>query len=153
MTSSSSRTLRRPRSAIGSRPSRFSCSLALSARHLVHALGTVYEAPTFSQWVPAFSRSVPLALSTRRPRSASGSRPSRFPDWRWPDCLKARHKRVLNEIKDSALLMLTKDVCSFDAPNKVDRVGVSAHNPGTLAGVTTHAFQNEFLGFKRQQST
>ena len=63
---------RRPRSASGSRPSRFSCSLALSARHLAHALGTVYEAPTFSQWVPAFSRAVPLALSTRRPRSASG---------------------------------------------------------------------------------
>ena len=30
-----------------------SCPLALSARRLVHALGTVYEAPTFSQWDPA----------------------------------------------------------------------------------------------------
>ena len=68
----------------------FACPLAFSARHLVHALGTVYEAPTFSQWDPAFSLShalwhslrrisyMPLALSTRRPRSASGTRPSRF---------------------------------------------------------------------------
>ena len=56
-----------------------SCSLALSARHLVRALGTVYEAPTFSQWTPAFSQShALLALTTGRPRSASGSRPSRF---------------------------------------------------------------------------
>ena len=82
-----------------------------------------------------------LALTTRRPRSASGSRPSRnhVPfgmvceashagqmhgemtlatmttwccqlfrqlDWRYPNCLKARHKRVLNEIKDCALLTL-----------------------------------------------
>ena len=85
-----------PRSASGTRPSRnqcplgtvyeaptFSqwvlpCPLALSAKHLVHAPGTVNEAPTFSQWVPAFSQShALLALTTRRPRSASGSRPSR----------------------------------------------------------------------------
>ena len=38
--------------------------------------------------------------------------------------------------------------CSFDAPNKVDRVGVSAHNPGTLAGVTTHILQNKFAGIQ-----
>ena len=31
-------------------------------------------------------------------------------DWRYPDCLKARHKRVLNEIKDCALLKLATDV-------------------------------------------
>ena len=56
-----------------------SCSLALSARHLVRALGTDHEAPTFSQCVPAFSQShALLAPTTRRPRSASGSRPSRF---------------------------------------------------------------------------
>ena len=32
--------------------------------------------------------------------------------------------------------------CSFDAPNKVDRVGVSAQ------GVSTRAFQNEFAGIQ-----
>ena len=100
----------------------YSCSLALSARHLVHALGIVYETPTFtqwdpailcrsrfsllqhkqsdgrdydlvptqptfSQWDPAFSLThalwhclrgisyMPLALSARRPRSPSGTRP------------------------------------------------------------------------------
>ena len=60
------------------------------------------------------------------------------------DCLKARHKRFLNQIT----LTLTDDICSFDAPNRVDRVGVSAHNPGTLAGVTTHILKKEFVGIQ-----
>ena len=50
-----------------------SCNSALSARHLVHALGTVYEAPTFSQWVPAFSLPHALALSARHLVHALGT--------------------------------------------------------------------------------
>ena len=80
---------RGPRSASGSRPSRGPCPSHCSrGAHVqpvgpgllaVRALRTLHEAPTFSQWVPAFSRSVPFALFTRGPRSASGSRPSRGP--------------------------------------------------------------------------
>ena len=143
--------------------------------------------PTFSQWDPAYSlllllwhcprgiSYMPLTLSTRRPRSASGSRPTRI-------CCscgivsEATHAgqlhgeldsgndlMVLSTVvttrlalaklsksaprtcpqrdQDCALLTFTKKMfCSFDAPSK-DRVGVSAHNPGTPAGVTTHAFR------------
>ena len=98
---------RRPRSASGSRPSRnhmpsWHCLRGAHVQPegpgllaITCPLGTDHEAPTFSQWVPAFSLShalwhclrgisyVPLALTTRRPRSASGSRPSRnhMPSW------------------------------------------------------------------------
>ena len=47
-----------------------------------------------------------------------------------------------------------KMFCSFDATNKVDRVGVSAHNPGTVAGVTARTFKLICAGKEKwQQST
>ena len=98
------------------------CPLALSARHFAHAPGPVNEAPTFSQWVPAFSQShVILALTTRHPMLDNCKRSDFSNDhmvlstvwpleWRCQDCLKARHKRVLNEINGGVLLTITKDV-------------------------------------------
>ena len=39
--------------------------------------------------------------------------------------------------------------CSFEVEQQADRVGVSAHNPGILAGVTAHTFQKECASQKR----
>ena len=123
---------RRPRSASGSRPSRFSCSLALSARHLVHALGTVYEAPTFSQWVPAFSLSR-LALA-RLSKSAPQTCPQR--DQRL--CAAHAHKRC------SVALMPPTKSTGWAFP----------HTTLVLRQVFPRTpFKMSFLGFKRQQST
>ena len=132
---------RRPRSASGSRPSR---------SHMPS--GTDHEAPTFSQWVPAFSLLLLLWHGQRGDTCWSIA-------WRTDSgndlmvlstvlttrlalakLSKSAPRTCPQRDQDCALLMFTKTFCSFGAPNK-DRVGVSAHNPGTPAGVTTHAFR------------
>ena len=85
---------RRPRLASGTWPSRYAVSQPVHRDLFVHGIqGSItapYEVPTFSQWDPAISLSHALwhcpqgisfshalALSTSRPRLASGTRPSR----------------------------------------------------------------------------
>ena len=113
-------------------------SVALSARHLVHALGTVYEAPTFGKWVPAFIAFRALSNCPRGAQRSTSTSPSLLASSRLalarlsesaPQTCPLRDQRLRRcscSLKMSVALML---------PTKSYRVRDSAHNPGTLAGM------------------
>ena len=132
-------------------------------------LGTDHEAPAYSQWVlpcplhcPRGSSYMPLALYTKRPRSASGPRPSRslmlfgivceashagqlhselisaMTTW---CCQLFDHSigavKIVSERATNVSSTRSKTVCCSHS-QKIYSVGVSAHNPGTSAGVAAH---------------
>ena len=99
---------------------------------------SVSSKPTLSQRVPASSQlHAFLALTTRRPRSASGTHLLHF--WKALTQLSKSAPQTCPQ-RDQRLCAFHahRKFCSSDALRKVNRVGVSAHNPVVLRPAFPH---------------